>query len=184
MKKFLPFVLFILAFSGILVWQIGTNKLTNNLSMPIGEDFSAYEKLFLESKYQTLEKTTLIPSKLSSPIVIINFWASWCIPCLDEMPSMMNLKKSLPADLIQIIAVNTEEDEQFKNIAKIKQKLKIGNEFIIVPDKEGIITGSFNVTAIPVTIVFLNGKVVHVSNGPMDFFSAEFREKVKEWTKV
>ncbi len=191
MKKFLPFILFILVFSGILVWQIGFSKLSPNTSAldtfdnhTERSDYSEYEKLFLESKFQTLEKTALIPSKLTAPIVIINFWASWCIPCLEEMPSMMNLKTSLPSDLIQIIAVNTDEDEQLKNIAKTKKKLKISNEFIIVPDRERLITGNFGVSAIPVSIVFLHGKVVHVSNGPMDFFSAEFREKIKIWTKV
>ncbi len=184
MKKFLPFILFILAFSGILVWQIGSGKLDSEYNSTANEDYTEYETLFLKSHFQTLEKNELIPSKLTSPLVIINFWASWCIPCLDEMPSMMNLKKSLPANLMQIIAVNTDEDEQLKNIIKIKKKLKIGNEFIIIPDRDALISGQFKITAIPVSIVFLNGKVVHVSNGPMDFFSAEFREKVKEWTKV
>lgn len=184
MKKFLPFILFIMAFSAVVAWQVGIKKFQNDVLPETNSEYAAYERLFMESKFTGLDKNSVIPSKLSSPLVIVNFWASWCIPCLDEMPSMMNLKKSLPSDQVQIIAVNTDEDEPLNNIQKIKQKLKIKNEFIIISDNMGKITSQFNVTAIPVSIIYLHGKVVHVSNGPMDFYSEEFREKVKSWLKT
>lgn len=49
--------------------------------------------------------------KLSSfrgKIVVLNFWASWCIPCVEEMPSLQTLQEKLPN--VQVLAVSTDED--------------------------------------------------------------------------
>lgn len=181
MKKFLPLILFIMAFFGVVAWQVASNKFGDNLTSETPKEHKEYEALYLNEKLSSIEGKAFDLKELSSPLVIVNFWASWCIPCLDEMPSMLSLKKSFGSDQISIVAINTDEDEQLKNIQKIKQKIKIHDEFIIVPDKETQLAAKFNVSAIPVSIVFLHGKVVHVSNGPMDFNSEEFKERVKSW---
>lgn len=181
MKKFLPLILFIMVFVGVVAWQVAANKFINKTITETPQEYKDYEALFLNEKLSTTEGKAFDLKEVKTPIVIVNFWASWCIPCLDEMPSMLSLKKSFANDQISIVAINTDEDEQLKNINKIKQKIKINDEFIIVPDKEGNLTGKFKISAIPVSIVFLHGKVVHVSNGPMDFHSEEFKEKMKGW---
>jgi len=70
-----------------------------------------------------------------------------------------------------------------KNIQKVVRKLNIKHEFNIIPDKGTKIADGLKLTAIPVTIIFNRGKVVHFSNGPMDFNSAETIEKIKKWIK-
>lgn len=182
MKKFLPFIVFGMVFFAVVLWQVTVNKFEGNgVTQETPSEYRVYESLFLNEKMITLEGKSLELKELSTPLVVVNFWASWCIPCLDEMPSMLSLKKSLPNHNLSIVAINTDEDEQLKNIQKIKNKIKFTDEFVIIPDKEGRITELFKVSAIPVSIVFLHGKVVHVSNGPMDFYSEEFKEKVKGW---
>ena len=182
MKKFLPWILFGFVFSGVIIWQVGISKYSNQVSeKEIPPEYQGYEATFQRQQFTSLDGRTFDLMSLKSPIVVVNFWASWCIPCLDEMPSMLKLKKSLPNEKMSIVAINTDEDEQLKNIQKIQQKLNLQQDFIIVPDKNGTLTGLYNINAIPVTIIYLNGRVVHTSNGPMDFYSEEFREKVKEW---
>ena len=184
MKKFLPFIIFIVVFGAVLAGQVGFKIFSET---PKNEKFNSeyleFESLFLHANYKDLNGNEVSMTKINAPVIIYNFWASWCIPCLSEMPSMMELKRKFPSDKVEFIAINTDEEDQRANIIKTMKKINITNEFIIVPDIASKIVTDFKVSAIPVTIVFHRGKVVHFSNGPMDFSAEEFVGKMEEWTK-
>ncbi len=183
MKKFLPFIIFILVFAAVLAGQIGFKMFKSNEKIiEQTTEYLAYENLFLHGNYKTLDGSSISMTQLNAPVVIVNFWASWCIPCLEEMPSMINLKNKFKPDQVKIVAINTDEDDQVANIQKIIKKINLKDEFIIVPDKEAKLVTDYKISAIPVTIIFHRGKVVHFSNGPMDFNAEEIVEKMKEWT--
>ena len=183
MKKFLPLILFILVFTAIVAGQVGWQTLNAMTTTKNENPYALYEELFLKGQFETIEGKKIINTKLKSPIVIYNFWASWCNPCLEEIPSLVSMKKQFRDDEVQVLAFNTDEDEQLKNINKAMKKLKLKNEFSIIADKNTKIAESFKFSAIPVTIIFNRGKVVHFSNGPMDFNSAEMITKMKKWIK-
>jgi thiol-disulfide isomerase/thioredoxin len=183
MKKFLPLVVFILVFTGFLAGQVGWQTLFAGTTTKKENQYSSYEDLFLKGRFETIEGKKIEISKLSSPVVVYNFWASWCNPCLEEMPSLISMKKKFKDEEVQVLAFNTDEEEQLKNINKIVKKLNIKQEFNIIADKNTKIAESFKFTAIPVTIIFNRGKVVYFSNGPMDFDSPEMIEKMKKWIK-
>lgn len=183
MKKFLPLMLFILVFAGFMAVQVGVQSLTAETSSKQDSQYAHYEDLFLKGKFETIDGKKIENTKLKAPVVIYNFWASWCNPCLEEMPSLQSLKNKFKDDELQVIAFNTDEDNQIINIRKALKKLNIKNEFNIVADKNSAIADGFKFSAIPVTIIFNRGRVVHFSNGPMDFNSAEMIEKMKKWIK-
>ena len=184
MKKFLPLIIFVVVFGGVLAGQIGYKMFKK---APVEDtainnpEYASYESLFLHANYKTYDGHDLEMTKIHSPVVIYNFWASWCQPCLAEMPSMIALKKRFKPDEVSIVAINTDEEDQKVNIQKTLSKLGITNEFIIVPDQNSKLVTDFKVSAIPVTIIYHRGKVVHFSNGPMDFNSEEIFEKMKGW---
>lgn len=181
MKKFLPFIIFVVVFAAALAGQVVYKMFRNDAPTESTAEYREYENLFLHANYKSIDGKSIEMTKVNSPVVIYNFWASWCIPCLEEMPSMVNLKKKFSPDQVQIIAINTDEDDQMANIHKTMKKINITNEFIVVPDKNSELVKEFNISAIPVTIVFHRGKVVHFSNGPMDFNSEEFVGQMKQW---
>jgi cytochrome c biogenesis protein CcmG/thiol:disulfide interchange protein DsbE len=47
-------------------------------------------------------------AKMRGKVVVLNFWASWCAPCIEEMPSLDLMQKELPQ--IQVLAVASDED--------------------------------------------------------------------------
>ena len=181
MKKFLPLAIFVMVFSGVVATQLIWQNIEAKDTPKKDSTFSRYEELFLRGNYQTIDGKKIENSKLKSPVVIVNFWATWCTPCMLEMPSLIELKKKFKNEELQVLAFNTDEEDQLKNIQKAKAKLKIQDEINIIPDKNTKIAESFNLSAIPVTIIFNRGKVVHFSNGPMDFASIELQEKIKKW---
>jgi thiol-disulfide isomerase/thioredoxin len=185
MKKYLPLIIFIAVFALVLAGQIGYKKILGDSGLELKNPvYTSYENIFLHSKYKLLNGEELVISKIKAPVVIYNFWASWCIPCLEEMPSMIALKNKFSPDQVEIVAINTDEDDQRINIEKTMKKIKLTNEFLIVPDTASQIVEQFKISAIPVTIIFHRGKVVHFSNGPMDFNSVEIVESVKKWVSL
>jgi len=47
-------------------------------------------------------------SKLRGHVVVLNFWATWCAPCIEELPSLEELQRELPQ--VKIVAVSTDDD--------------------------------------------------------------------------
>lgn len=181
MKKFLPLIIFVMAFAAAIVGQVGYQTLVAGTKTE--NEYASVEKQFLAGKFTTIEGKKIENSKIKAPVVIYNFWASWCNPCIEEIPSMLAMKNKFKDDEVQILAFNTDEDEQMKNIQKIIRKLKIKNELNIIADVGTKISEGLKISAIPVTIIFNRGKVVHYNNGPMDFNSVEMNEKIKKWIK-
>lgn len=181
MKKFLPVIIFVLAFTAALSGQAIFNLFSDNAQAK-DNNFALYEKLFLKGQFQTVDGRKIEVSKVKSPVIIYNFWASWCNPCLEEIPSMLEMKKKFTDDQVTVFAFNTDEENQLQNIARSVKKLNIKNEFQVVADKNTKIAESFKFSSIPVTIIFSHGKVVHFSNGPMDFNSEEMIGKLKKWS--
>lgn len=184
MKKFLPFIIFVLVFSAVLAGQVVLNKVAAQKVVSKETSINeAAEKNFLKTKVKTLDGKILELYKINTPIVVVNFWASWCVPCLSEMPSLMKFKSQFKPEEVTVVAMNTDEEDQILNIKKTMKKINLKDEFIIVPDENTKIATEFNITAIPVTIVFHYGKVKVKSDGPMDFMSEEFLGQVRAMLK-
>ncbi len=93
--------------------------------------------------------------KFENSLIIINFWATWCAPCIEEMPSLNRLQSNTAFNNLKIIPINVGRDniEKSKNFYK---KLKIENLEIYF-DKDIELAKKFLLRGLPTT-VFINKK--------------------------
>ena len=113
---------------------------------------------------ELMDGTSITLSELQGKPVIINFWATWCGPCVKEMPAFERLKDDF-GDKIGIIAVNCGDDaETVKDFVE-----ENGYTFPLVLDEEYSISMLYPTNSIPYTVVLdAEGKVTHISTGALD----------------
>lgn len=82
-------------------------------------------------------------------VVMVQFWATWCPPCLKEMPAMQRLEKKMAGKPFAILAVNMGESG--KDVGEFANKMKIG--FPVLLDEEGNGVGNWKVFVAPSTFL-------------------------------
>ena len=111
-------------------------------------------------------------------IMILNFWATWCVPCKKEMPSLDKLSKEYPE--IMIYPVNLEKPNQDKTL-KFFTDLKI-SELDIYFDPSFSLVKLFNMRGVPTSILIdKNGREFGRVIGEIDFFDKSFINLLKKY---
>ena len=105
--------------------------------------------------FKNINNETINLKKFKNSLIILNFWATWCAPCIEEMPSLNRLQANSNFDNLQIIPINVGRDsvEKSKNFYK---ELKINNLKIYF-DKDVELANKFLLRGLPTT-VFINKK--------------------------
>jgi thiol-disulfide isomerase/thioredoxin len=105
-------------------------------------------------------------SEFRGKIVLLNFWASWCFPCIIEMPAMENLHKRLKRRNFVMVAINLQESaEQVKQFFK-DNKLT----FTTLLDTKGIVGTEFGIRSIPTTFILdKEGRLIGKALGPREW---------------
>lgn len=86
-------------------------------------------------------------------VTLVNFWASWCVPCLAEMPEIERFEKSKRAEGLKLVMINLEEPPSvIRNFLR-----EYGYTFPALLDTDGAVTRAFGVTGLP-TSFFLDAK--------------------------
>ncbi len=95
-------------------------------------------------------------------VVLINFWASWCGPCRQEMPILDGIHKRYEPTGFSVLGVNVESDP--KKARKIADRS--GLTFPLVLDQDQSVSKAFDVKAMPYTVlVDRDGKVRYIHAG-------------------
>jgi thiol-disulfide isomerase/thioredoxin len=103
-------------------------------------------------------------------VVLINFWASWCPPCVHEMPSMQRLEDRFEGRPFRILAVNLGEDEETVHAFLGR----IGVDFTILMDPAGRALRDWNVLAYPTSYVIgRHGDIRYALFGAIEWMEPE-----------
>ncbi|MCO4752923.1 MAG: TlpA family protein disulfide reductase [Bacteriovoracaceae bacterium] len=149
----------------------GNSSSASKLSIST-EKVQSYQVNYANLTLETTKGTQHKLSNVKQPIVILNFWASWCRPCLSEFETLKKLVDKYGPEKILVLGVNNNSENQKKEIKQTEDKLALN--FESVADKDSEITSKFFINEIPASIVFHKGKVIHFENREFDFMNKKF----------
>jgi len=109
-------------------------------------------------------------------VVLVNFWASWCAPCLEEMPSIERLRRSLDARRFAVLAVNVGEGPA--KAAAFSEKMELGG-FTILLDRDVKTSRSWGARVLPASfVVDPGGKIRYSYYGAIDWSRPDVRAAI------
>ena len=105
-------------------------------------------------------------------VVFLNFWATWCVPCREEMPAMEKLHRELKDEGLEVVAVNFKENSQ--QVRKFFDEL--GLTFTALLDKDGAVSEEYGVWSLPLSyFIDRRGEFVGKAIGSRDWHSEAAR---------
>jgi thiol-disulfide isomerase/thioredoxin len=105
-------------------------------------------------------------SAFRGKVVFLNFWATWCGPCRSEMPSMEALYNRFKESGLEILAVNSGEDQE-EVLSFMKSN---GLSFPALLDVDGKVSGAYGIQAIPTTfLIDREGNIILRMVGSLDW---------------
>lgn len=106
----------------------------------VGQQAPAFELTDLKGAKVSLES-------LKGKRVLLNFWATWCVPCVTEMPSLERLEKLLSKEGLMIVAVNVDSPDKNADVAKFVAEN--GITFQILRDPDFAVPQQYGLTGFP-----------------------------------
>lgn len=123
-----------------------------------------------DNKGQTVSVNHL-PYKLS----IIHFWATWCVPCLKELPQLINIGSKLKEQGLSVVYIATDNREDVQSYLRERD---LGINALL--DQYGKAMRQYKIKVLP-TSVFVNadGNILETHHGPIDWESPAIRKKLQ-----
>lgn len=119
---------------------------------------------------------TIHKSRFTGKVTIINFWATWCPPCLQEIPSLNRLKQKMQGLRFELISINYAEDKQ--TILDFLHRVQV--DFPVLLDHEGELAKQWRVISYPSTfIIDPQGNIRYGVNAAIEWDSPELISRLK-----
>jgi cytochrome c biogenesis protein CcmG/thiol:disulfide interchange protein DsbE len=113
---------------------------------------------------------------LRGRVVLVNLWASWCAPCLEEMPSLERLHQKLKGEGLVVLGISADGEEKAIRDVLAKQPLT----FPILRDPDGKTADKYHATGYPETyLVDKQGVLRETFIGPVEWDSADLVDRLR-----
>ena len=123
-----------------------------------------------EFRLQDLSGQTRGLGDFVGSVVLINFWASWCRPCIEEMPSIQRLTDELTNRPFVVVAINVGESP--RRVQTSAKRLQI--DFPVLLDRDNAVFHSWGATVLPAArVIDCHGKIRYRVDGPVEWDRAD-----------
>ncbi|CAK0777744.1 cytochrome c biogenesis protein CcmG, thiol:disulfide interchange protein DsbE [Gammaproteobacteria bacterium] len=140
------------------------------------EDPSIADSPRLEFRLPDLDHRERTLDEFKGRVLLVNFWGSWCAPCLEEIPSLQRLAERLQGKAFQIVAINVAEDELL--VRAVGQRLHIN--FPVLRDWDSTVFKRWGGTMLPITYLLDGqGMIRDRILGPLEWDSREIVERLE-----
>lgn len=148
--------------------------------------FMCYNTAFSQTTIPNTTLTTLngksvkVQDEISKEkITILSFWASWCVPCINELDAISEVYEDWQEDFnMELIAISTDDARTQKRIRPMVNGK--GWPYKILLDKNQELKRALNISTIPQIIILKDSKVIYIHSGYSPGVEDEFYEIIKE----
>ena len=159
-----------------LITNVSANDLPQIKNIVIHKKPKTYDNvIFLDKKDQKINI-----KNFNGNLIILNFWATWCEPCKEEMPSLDRLQNNPKLDNLKIFAINISQ-ENLKKVNSFFQELNIRN---LEPyfDAPTTLAKKLSLRGVPTSVLFnVEGNEFARILGSIDFDDLKFIEWLKTY---
>jgi peroxiredoxin len=113
-------------------------------------------------------------------VVMVNFWATWCGPCREEMPQLNRLYQKYKGAGFVLLGVNVDDDT--RKAADVAGKL--GVTFPVLLDTDKVVSKLYDLSTMPSTVLIdRDGKVRYVHRGYLNGYEDNYEKQIRELLK-
>jgi len=125
---------------------------------------------------RTADGSDLSLASLKGKVVLLNFWATWCLECRPEMPAFERLHREFSAQGLAVVGINArEETSTIREYAK-----ELGLTFPLISDPTGKINSAYGVIGLPTTfLIGRSGRAVALAVGPREWSAKPARALIQ-----
>jgi peroxiredoxin len=161
---------------GALVW-VNRDRFTPLEAGSRAPDYAAY----------SLTGDTVRLAEYAGAVVLLNIWATWCPPCVHEMPALQRLHEELADDGLRVVAVSVDAPpggfgafgQPGGDIAEFRDRF--GLTFDILHDPSGRIQQRYQVHGLPTTfIIGRDGRIVRRVLGAREWDAPRYANEIRE----
>lgn len=156
-----------------------SNVSGNSISSPMAEEDNEEEGVVNSDKVgiekgqiapdfelKTLEGKTVNLSDFRGERVLVNFWATWCPPCREEMPDMQKLYENKDLEILAVDLTETENSEE--DVTEFVEDFEL--TFPILMDENSDVANAYQVRAYPTSyMIDSNGRIQFIAMGAMNY---------------
>ena len=128
----------------------------------------------LNFTFKDVDNRKVSLSDFKGKVILLDFWATWCVPCKAEIPGFIDLQKKYGARGLQIIGLSV--DDPARTAKKYADDMKMNYPVLLAEGTEEILKAYDPIPSIPVSVVIgRDGSICskHVGIAPMDVFEKE-----------
>jgi peroxiredoxin len=171
-KQMMPRIISSMAVSVIVAFMTALNAQTAErpalLELLKALNVSAYPSLMHPPDFSglTADGQRVSLASLSGRVLVLNFWATWCLECRPEMPAFERLHRELSAQGLAVVGINARE-----GTSTIREYAKeLGLTFPLILDPKGTINTAYGVIGLPTTfLIGRDGRPVALAIGPREW---------------
>jgi cytochrome c biogenesis protein CcmG/thiol:disulfide interchange protein DsbE len=127
----------------------------------------------------TDEGHAITPSSFGGKLLVLNFWASWCPPCIEEEPSLEAFQRAYASKGVVVLGVSADRID--KNYHQFLDRFQVAYDTWRDPDAEAGLAGRFGTFQFPETyIIDSSGHVVIKIPDPQDFTDPDFTARIEK----
>ncbi|TXT31722.1 MAG: alkyl hydroperoxide reductase/thiol specific antioxidant/Mal allergen [Chitinophagaceae bacterium] len=159
-----------------------SNKIISNKQALVFNKIIDYEMIYLAKELEDINGQLLSLKDITqnkNKIIVLDFWASWCAPCLKQMPIIKQIRKE-QNNSFNIVSLSIDEEKKDWKNAVFEKKI-IGEHYLVTKPLKLLITKYFNITTIP-RYILISAKGTRVLNDRMSspLFKDAFRNEILE----